>query len=457
MGLTAREDRTPDSLDDRSESGSRSPIDRFGPAVVWTIASVVVLGLAYKRDHAALQGRVGGDFSFYFHAARAVAAGHSPYSVAGYVYPPLIAIVLAPLAHVATPTVWKLWVDGTCLILVAAALLATFSLARQLSPLQRPLLFGIAGVTALHFWPTTVIFFLGQADPIVLALLAASVLATERGRSKTAGVMLGLAGLAKAWPAAAAVSAFRRRYQRRWPTIVAFVVTVVLAPVLALAPGGLSELSRFVRDVFDARSQHLISDSVWGVSALNFSRSGLARPVVVSAPLEVIMTIVLLGWVVGLVVLTLRTPGPGFGGVLAFWNVAFCIVLLLPVSHLAYTIIGLPLLWSWTATLMTRWRPPGRWRRPEGTVLAVTLVLVLWWLVLNKAWPGYRLIGGHLVASLQRRLRRRSDRLLRFGLRSPVAGPRRRPRRGRPIGLTGPSSRLGNQWRTMWNTSNGSR
>jgi hypothetical protein len=168
---------------------------------------------------------------------------------------------------------------------------------------------------------------------------------------------------------------------------VAFAVTVVLAPVLALVPGGLSELSKFIRDVFDARSQHLISDSVWGAPALNFSHSGLAHPVLVSAPLQVVVTIVLIAWVLALVALTLRTAGSGFAGVLAFWNVAFSVVLLLPVSHLAYTIIGLPILWSWIGLLMAQWRPQGQWRRADGIVMAATAVLVLWWIVLNKTWP----------------------------------------------------------------------
>ncbi|HEY5250123.1 MAG TPA: glycosyltransferase family 87 protein [Acidimicrobiales bacterium] len=338
-----------------------------------------------------MAGRVGHDFSFYMRAGVAVAHGHSPYRVADYVYPPFIATLLAPFSHVDIHTVWKVWTAGACGALVVVALLVVLAVGRALSQIERPVLFGIAGVSALHFWPTTVLLELGQADTFVLALLALSVLASERGRSKLAGVFLGLAGLAKAWPGAAVVAFFRKHYQRRWPTLIAFVITVALAPVLALALGGASELSQLFRAIFNARSQHLVSDSVWGIPSLNFSHSGLAHPLFVSLPLQVVATVALLGWVVTLMIVTLHTDVSD--PVLPFWNVVLCVVVLLPVSHLAYAIMGLPLLWSWIGKLMERSRSSapsraeGRWRRPEGMVVAVTAILVLWWVILNKTWP----------------------------------------------------------------------
>ena len=267
----------------------------------------------------------------------------------------------------------------SCAALFVSAVVVVLSLSRRLSPVQRPVLFAISGVTAFHFWPTTITLWLGQADTLVLMLLAVSALATERGRSKAAGIMLGLAGLAKAWPASVAITALRRRYDRRWMMLIAFGVTVIVAPVLAVAMGGISELSQLFRVVFDARSQHLVSDSVWGIPSLNFSRSGLAHPILVSVPVQVIVTLLLLVWVIALVLVTLRSSAPGT--VLAFWNVVFCIVLVLPISHIWYAVYGLPILWCWIAQAMTE--TP----RPRAAVIGVTAVLVLWWLVLNKTWP----------------------------------------------------------------------
>jgi hypothetical protein len=157
----------------------------------------------------------------------------------------------------------------------------------------------------------------------------------------------------------------------------AFVATILLAPVLAIIFGGGSGLVEFVKSVISARSQHLVSDSVWGAPNLLFSNSGLAHPVANSLPLQVLATAVLLIWVLGLLVLTLRTSGDQ---VMCTWNVTFCIVLLLPVSHLAYTLYCLPVLWLWISRMMESER--FMWQQ-----FIVPAVLIIWWVVQTKAWP----------------------------------------------------------------------
>jgi hypothetical protein len=377
--LFVRRDRRKAMVPGTRANTRRELIDRALPAGLWVVASAVVLTLAYRRYDSALRGGVGGDFRLYFNAARAVVAGHSPYTVAWYVYPPVIAVLLAPIAHVDVHSVWKLWTGTSCAALFVSSVLVVLSLNRRLSPVQRPVLFAIAGITAFHFWPTTITLWLGQADTFVLVLLAASALATQRGRSRFAGFMLGLAGLAKAWPASAAITVLRREYQRRWLTFAAFGVTIIVAPILAVAMGGITELSQLLRVVFDARTQHLVSDSVWGIPSLNFSHSGLAHPVLVSVPVQAIATIFLLAWVIALAIVSLRSNGSDM--VLGFWNVVFCIILVLPISHIWYAIYGLPILWCWIAQAISEWP------RPRIAVLVVMAVLVLWWLVFNKAWP----------------------------------------------------------------------
>ena len=39
------------------------------------------------------------DFRKYYDAARQITDGHSPFAAAGYIYPPLLAELLTPLAH----------------------------------------------------------------------------------------------------------------------------------------------------------------------------------------------------------------------------------------------------------------------------------------------------------------------------------------------------------------------
>jgi hypothetical protein len=62
------------------------------------------------------------------------------------------------------------------------------------------------------------------------------------------------------------------------------------------------------------------------------------------------------------------------------WNVTFCIVLLLPLSHLFYSLYCLPVLWVWVALVLSG-------RRLTRRQWMVPVVLALWWLVETKGWP----------------------------------------------------------------------
>jgi len=242
---------------------------------------------------------------------------------------------------------------------------------------MQPILFTVCAVTVFHFWPLTIGIFLGQADAFVFAALMLSAWAASREWPATRGVLIGVSGLLKTWPAAVIVSLGQQGVERRLRATTAFVATVLIAPVLAIVFGGGSGLVDFFRSVISARSQRIVSDSVWGAPSLLFSNSGLAHPVVVSAPLQVLGSLVLLIWVVGLLVVALRTPGDR---AMCTWNVTFCIVLLLPVSHLAYTLYCLPVLWLWVSRVL-------EYRRPTWQQFVVPVVLVLWWVAQTKAWP----------------------------------------------------------------------
>ncbi len=345
---------------------------------LWGLAALVTLVLVHQRYRSAVSGPIGADFSVYLHAARQIAAGHSPYQDNPlFVYPPTVALVLAPFAHVDPVQVWRAW---TLLelgaIVSAVAGLVVIERAR-LRAWRQPVLFIIGSVTALHFWPLTIGLSLGQADAFVLAALMLSAVAASRARPGVRGAFIGVAGLLKTWPAAVGVSLLQRGNGQRRRALVGWVVALLVAPALALCFGGGSGLLAFVKSVVAARNQHLVNDSVWGVPTLLFSRSGLAHPIVVSGSLEALLTAVLLVWVIGLLAIALRTPGDP---VLCTWNVSACIVLLLPVSHLAYSLYFLPLLWLWGSRLL------GGGRVGAGGI-AVTGVLILWWIIQTRTWP----------------------------------------------------------------------
>jgi hypothetical protein len=346
---------------------------------MWVLALLVAAALVHQRYRQAVSGGVGADFLIYLHAARLVAAGHSPYQGGGeFVYPPTLALLLMPLVHLPPIRVFRAWTLLELLALVVGVAAFVAIEAPKLERWLQPVLFVVCAVTALHFWPFTVGLYLGQADAFVFAALMLSVWSASRDRPAARGALIGVAGLLKVWPAAVIVSLWQRGAGSRPRAAAAFVVTVLVAPLLALVLGRVSGLSGFVRTVVSARTQHLVSDSVWGAPSLLFSHSGLARPVVVSVPLQVVSTAMLLVWVVALLVISLRAPGDQ---VMCTWNVTLCVVLLLPVSHLAYTLYGLPVLWLWVAYLLES-------RRLNWRQFIVPAILSLWWIVQTRAWPG---------------------------------------------------------------------
>jgi hypothetical protein len=346
--------------------------------MLWVLAAAVTAVLIHQRYRAAVSGSIGSDFLIYLRAAHLVATGHSPYQSNGaFVYPPTLALLLAPFTHQPPIRVFRAWT----LLELAALIVGVSAFVAMQAPKLRswllPILFIICVVTVFHFWPLTLGLFLGQADAFVFSALMLSTWAATQDWPATRGVFIGLAGLLKTWPAAVILSLGQRGTKRRLRAVAAFVVTALVAPILALAFGGGSGLVDFVKSVVSARSQHLVSDSVWGAPSLLFSNSGLARPVIVSVPMQVVVTAVLLIWVVGLLVVALRTSGDK---VMCTWNVTFCIVLLLPVSHLAYTLYCLPVLWVWVSYVMES-------KRLTWHQLLVPVFLFLWWIVQTKAWP----------------------------------------------------------------------
>ena len=358
--------------------------------MLWLVAGAGAAILAYWRykqlDPVVPAGPAGngGDFWTYLHGARQISAGRGLYSGAeiaqgsgyGYVYSPLLAVALIPFAAAATVRVWHAYtaVAIACLVLFAA--LVTATCAPYLRSWRQPVMFGFTAFTVLLFLPTEVELLNGQSDAFVLVFLAAAVLASESGRPAAAGLLTGVGGLIKTWPAAIALAFFQRGYRGRLRALGALVATLLLAPVLALATGGTAGLIGFFTVTIQARSQQLLSYSVWGVPKNLFSRSGLARPVVVSASLQAVVTTALVALVVGLLVLSLRRSD---GSALGFWNVTGCVVLLLPVSHSAYAVYLLPLFWIWAS----RWLAAPR----SGLVAVVTALLALWWLALfHKQW-----------------------------------------------------------------------
>jgi hypothetical protein len=343
--------------------------------VLWSIAWALALVIAYTRLRAATSSEGGPDLrDVFLPAARAVASGESPYTVEGYVYSPLVALMLAPVAN--APWAATAWTG----LLVAAALLTCLIAVRAsgatLTPVRRAILFVFAAGSLMLTWTFTLELWMGQVDLLVLLLLTVAMLAAPRHASGVVGLAFGLAAMVKSWPAGLIVWLLRRPLERRardWSSVGG---AALLSVVLALALGGIPALIDMVQAPFRASNQPLVAYSTWGAGKILFTKTGLVDPVTVSAPLRVVVTAALVLGVLGLLATTLRRPGHP---VIAVLNVTFCLVLLLPVAHYVYLLLPLPALWWWTARALEM---PGRWRS-----WVVPAVLLVWWFLAMRRIP----------------------------------------------------------------------
>ena len=355
-------------------------------AVLWLAAAVLTIVMAYKLYPTVSAGRVGvgypgTDFRIFLHAAQAVATGHSPYTVTGYVYPPFLALILAPFVHVNELHLWRVWVAVMTISLVLVVMIFILSQTRKLKPWLWPILFAFCAYTILniHYAPISLELLHGQVDVITLLILLLSALAASRDLPIARGVCIGVIGLLKTWPSAIGVVLFQRDLKHRWQSLIALGITLAFAPISAFVLWGTSGVHEFIKNVFGATAsnQAFVNDSALSATKLLFSKSGIAEPLYTSRPLHAAALVLFVIWIIGLLIIALRTTGDP---VLCTFHVTFCILLLMPVSHRQYAFYVLPILWIWVARVL----------RNKGTdrlTLAVAVVMLLWWINQLHAWP----------------------------------------------------------------------
>jgi hypothetical protein len=191
-------------------NGRRAAGETIVPALAYTIALVLLTGVPLSRamDESGLPltGLVGYDFGAYYHGARSILAGMSPYfpeTVAGpfplkvswYLYPPPFAALMTPFALLPAPVanvVWSLLLATA--VLVTAAIVAGAGDPRRADP-------PIAIVIALSLG-LSVPGMSGIGQGAVTVLLGLFSLAPLLARSdRLAGAATALAALAKIEPA----------------------------------------------------------------------------------------------------------------------------------------------------------------------------------------------------------------------------------------------------------------
>jgi len=224
------------------------------------LIAVAVIRLGALCRHFAAES-VQADFAAYYAAGESVRAGLSPYvnnitadppvwdGLARYrhsrfLYPPLVARMMAPLTRFAYPQAKILWMMVS-VVAIFASLLITAGLPGKRLP-QAGML--ILGAFTLLYFPLTVLLERGQIDALTLLPLTAGfyLIATRPDREIAGGSLIGLACLIK--PHIVLVLPFlflRGKWKAAGGLAAAGVVLAALSYVLA---GGSGELTGYLKE-----------------------------------------------------------------------------------------------------------------------------------------------------------------------------------------------------------------
>ncbi|MGI8609211.1 MAG: glycosyltransferase family 87 protein [Candidatus Dormibacteria bacterium] len=167
------------------------------------------------------------DFGQFQRAAQDLSAGHNPYDVflsmhctqwclGGYIYTPLIAEVLRPLAHIPLPRAATVWLVLSHLMVVATALL----LWRALRGRTTTTALAAMLAAGLLYQPLFENFSYVQIGPLLLLIMtgsAALCLCSAPHRTALAGALIGLATVIKVTPILAAPALLPPGWARRGP------------------------------------------------------------------------------------------------------------------------------------------------------------------------------------------------------------------------------------------------
>lgn len=213
------------------------------PLLLGSIALGILLGVeqATMLRLAALhvsEGLLRDDFLTYWDASNNVAAGRSPYEwltenppgsemfVSVYVYPPLLALLLAPLTQALDYlTARWLWLAFSMLCLAVGVALVWRSSGLRI---RNPLVL----VSCLALLPTaTWALVIGQLSPQLLLLIAGAFAALGARRPAVAGVFVAFGAYLKSFPALLGGYLLLRR---KWRGFLAAVATGLLLVALSL-------------------------------------------------------------------------------------------------------------------------------------------------------------------------------------------------------------------------------
>jgi alpha-1,2-mannosyltransferase len=234
-----------------------STIERV--VVIVLALAVLVSGLYFAHKSGTNPEVYGNDFNVYYHAAREVMGGGDPYQHSlgdwtPYLYPPLLAELIVPLALLPLPVAAYLWFLISAASIVAAAWMSA-SLADDKrgraapdqhlteSTLSRGAIAAFAVVLVLRFVLDT--FHLGQVNAVVAALAVAHVYLYARDRKALSALALVVAVSIKLTPALLLLYHIAKLRLKFAAACAALLVAVTALSFLPFGPRGTDAFQTF--------------------------------------------------------------------------------------------------------------------------------------------------------------------------------------------------------------------
>ena len=223
----------------------------------WTrvkLTLVIGLGLATVIGGIYFAGRsgsdpeiYGNDFNVYYHSSREVIAGRDPYQNSlsewtPYLYPPLLAELLVPLALLPLTGAAYIWFLISALSVMAAVAMC----ARMVPESRTPQWLVAAAAIMIVFRFVLDNFNLGQVNAIVTALAVAHVFLYARGKKLWSAVALAIAVSIKLTPAIFLVyhiAKLRLRFSIACSVLVGAITALSFLPMGTAAPSAFSEFA----------------------------------------------------------------------------------------------------------------------------------------------------------------------------------------------------------------------
>jgi hypothetical protein len=343
----------------------------------------LLIASAYHGAVSPTAGVTGVDFHVFYDAAGRLNHGQTLYLTSHdlYVYSPLFALLLRPLALLPYNEALHLWyfVGAGALALS----IALFARAARLTLLD-VLPLGLMLLVGFRFWPSTMNFGLGQANFLLLALLCGMYWADSEKKPYLFVLLLVLGALVKVWMLGFLLYLLLKR---DWKPALVGLGGFAAALGALFSVIGWREWPLFLQAGAAAAKQiadHQVRQSIVGFADLHFRANPLIQPLADSRLLLGVFVLACAAAIGSLLVFVWRqvfAPHRSrslYQERLVLGLVVLSVLLLLPPFENEYLVLCLPLLW----TLLLA--PSGTARQPW--LLPGALVV---YLIFNRGWPVY--------------------------------------------------------------------